>query len=171
MKEPRCIIIAGPNGAGKTTFAREFLTKELRVERFVNADLIAGGLSPFNPELVAVRAGRLLLAELERLTEERADFAFESTLSGLAYAKRLRAWRAAGYKIEILFLKLSSPELALRRIQSRVKQGGHDIPRHHVLRRFERGWNNFNAVYRSLADEWSVYDNSGEVPQLLEQGP
>src|SRR5574337_1221317 len=95
---PRCIVIAGPNGAGKTTFAREFLPKDAGVIRFVNADLIAGGLSPLKPELAALEAGRLLLAELDRLARARVDFAFESTLSGLSYVGRLRRWRIAGYR-------------------------------------------------------------------------
>lgn len=168
---PRCIVIAGPNGAGKTTFAREFLPKDAGVVDFVNADLIAGGLSPLRPESAAVAAGRLFLAELDRLAKSRVDFAFETTLSGLVYQARLRQWKMAGYSIEIIFLRLPSPQLALRRIAARVKQGGHNVPRADVLRRFKRGWDNFQTAYRPLADEWAVYDNSGEAPRLLEQGP
>src|SRR5574337_881524 len=96
---PRCIVIAGPNGAGKTTFAREFLPKDAGVVHFVNADLIAGGLSPLRPELAALAASRLLLKELNRLAKARLDFAFESTLSGLVYLGRLKRWKAAGYRI------------------------------------------------------------------------
>lgn len=171
MNQPRCFVIAGPNGAGKTTFAREFLPREAGVIRFVNVDLIASGLSPLKPELAAVAAGRLLLQELERLARARADFAFESTLSGLIYAARLKRWKAAGYTVEIIFLRLSSPSLALCRIAARVRQGGHDVGREDVLRRFDRGWKNFQRVYQPLADAWAVYDNSGEVPRLLERGP
>src|SRR2546425_7678216 len=98
---PRCIVIAGPNGAGKTTFAREFLPKDAGVIRFVNADLIASGLSPFRPELATLAGGRLFLAELDRLARSRVDFAFETTLSGLVYLQRLKGWKAAGYRIEI----------------------------------------------------------------------
>ncbi len=116
MTRPRCIVIAVPNGAGKTTFAREFLLKDAGVVHFVNADLIAGGLSPLRPESAAVAAGRLYLKELDRLAKARVDFAFETTLSGLVYLGRLRRWKAAGYRIEIIFLRLSSPRLALRRI-------------------------------------------------------
>ena len=170
-KAPRCILIAGPNGAGKTTFAREFLPKDARVIHFVNADLIAGGLSPLRPELAAVAGGRLFLEELDRLARARVDFAFESTLSGLVYLRRLRRWKTAGYRIEIIFLHLPSPQLALRRIAARVRQGGHDVPRADVLRRFVRSWNNFNSHYRTLADYWEVYDNSGPKPRLLELGP
>ena len=161
---PRCIVIAGPNGAGKTTFAREFLPKDAGVVHFVNADLIAGGLSPLRPENAAVAAGRLFLNELDRLAKARVDFAFETTLSGLVYLARLRRWKAAGYRIEIVFLRLPSPRLGLRRIAARVRQGGHDVPRADVLRRFARGWDNFQTAYRPLADAWAVYDNSGKIP-------
>jgi predicted ABC-type ATPase len=170
-KAPRCIVVAGPNGAGKTTFAREFLPKDARVVHFVNADLIAGGLSPLRPELAALAGGRLFLAELDRLAKARLDFAFESTLSGLTYLRRLRRWKAAGYHIEMIFLRLPAPQLALRRIAARVRQGGHDVPRADVLRRFERSWIHFNSHYRPLADHWEVYDNSGQKPRLLEIGP
>jgi predicted ABC-type ATPase len=169
--EPLCVIIAGPNGAGKTTFAREFLPREAGVLHFVNADLIAAGLSPLKPELAAVAAGRMVLSEIDRLAGARQSFAFESTLAGQTYLPRLRRWRASGYRIEIFFLQLDSPQLALARIRARVKQGGHDVPRAAVLRRFERGWKNFQSHYRPLADAWAVYDNSGDTHRLLERGP
>ena len=168
---PICIVIAGPNGAGKTTFAREFLPKDAGVVHFVNADLIAGGLSPLRPELAALAAGHLVLKELDRLAKARMDFAFESTLSGVAYVSRLKRWKAAGYRIEIVYLRLSSPRLALRRIATRVKHGGHNVLRTDVLRRFARSWSNFQRTYRLLADTWAVYDNSGSRPQLLERQP
>src|SRR5437762_7792096 len=124
-RAPRCIIIAGPNGAGKTTFAQEFLPKYAKVVHFVNADLIAGGLSPLSPESAAIAAGRLFLKELDRLTSLGTDFAFESTLSGLGYVSRLKRWKKAGYRVEIIYLTLPSSRIALRRIASRVQQGGH----------------------------------------------
>ena len=170
-KNPRCIIISGPNGAGKTTFAREFLPKDAGVVHFVNADLIASGLSPLHPELAALAGGRLFLAELDRLARARVDFAFETTFSGLVYLRRLKRWKATGYRIEIIFLRLPSPGLALRRIAARVRQGGHNVPRADVLRRFTRGWLNFQRSYRPLADRWTVYDNSGGAPRLIQQGP
>ncbi|HEY2951329.1 MAG TPA: zeta toxin family protein [Verrucomicrobiae bacterium] len=170
-RKPRCIIIAGPNGAGKTTFAREFLPKDARVVHFVNADLIASGMSPFRPELAALTGGRLFLTELDRLARSRVDFAFETTLSGLVYLRRLKRWKAAGYRIEIIFLRLPSAQLALRRIAARVRQGGHDVPRVDVLRRFDRSWVNFRRRYLPLADRWEVYDNSQRTPHLLEIGP
>ncbi len=167
-KQPRCFLIAGPNGAGKTTFAREFLPKDAGVVHFVNADLIAGGLSPLRPELAALAAGRLVLAELDRLAHARVDFAFESTLSGLLFAVRLKRWKAAGYWIHLVFLRVPSTQLALRRIAARVRQGGHDVPKDDVIRRFERSWQNFVRVYQPLADAWTVYDNSTERPELVE---
>lgn len=168
---PRCIVIAGPNGAGNTTFAREYLPKVAAVVQFVNADLIAQGLAPLDPSLAALAAGRLVLKEINRLAAARADFAFESTLSGVSYARHLAKWKKLGYRIEIAYLRLKSPQLALRRIAARVRQGGHSVPRADVLRRFERGWEHFVGIYRPLADEWAVYDNSGESPRLLQRWP
>jgi predicted ABC-type ATPase len=137
---PRCIIIAGPNGAGKTTFAHEFLPKDTNIVHFVNADLIASGLSALKPEIAAISAGRVFLAELDRLARSRTSFAFETTPSGLTYANRLRKWTANGFRIEIAYPKVSSPELALKRIAARVLRGGHDVPKHDVVRRFSRSW-------------------------------
>jgi len=171
VRHPHCIIIAGPNGSGKTTFAREFLPHETDVIHFVNADLIASGLSPLRPELAARQAGRLLLLELSRLVKLRRHFSFESTLSGRTYLHLLQSWKATGYTIRIVFLSLSSPELALQRIAARVEQGGHDVPRIEVIRRFHRSWQNFQKLYCPLADTWSVYENSGDAPRLLEEGP
>ena len=168
---PRCIVIAGPNGAGKTTFAREFLPKDTDVVHFVNADLIAGGLSALKPELVGMSAGRVFLAELDRLARGGTSFAFETTFSGRVYASRLLNWKRAGYRIEMVYLKISSFELARKRIAARVRQGGHDVPKVDVIRRFSRSWVNFINVYQPLADIWSVYDNSGETPQMLETKP
>ena len=170
-KPPRCIVIAGPNGAGKTTFAREYLPREGGVIHFVNADLIATGLSPLRPELAARRAGRLVLAELSRLSKERKHFAFESTLSGRTYLRLLNRWKQKGYQIEMVFLRLTSVDIALQRIAARLRQGGHDVPRADVIRRFDRSWNNFLTVYRPIADAWAVYDNSGDVERLLEISP
>ncbi|QQR86898.1 MAG: zeta toxin family protein [Flavobacteriales bacterium] len=168
-RRPRCIVIAGPNGAGKTTFARQFLPNEADVLHFVNADLIAAGLSPLDPSAVQVRAGRILLSELDRLVSARADFAFETTLSGLSYVGRLRRWKAVGYRLELVFLKLPSAEMAIERVALRVKQGGHHVPAHDIRRRFKRGWHNFGAAYKTLVDSWAVYDNQGRRPVLVDQ--
>ena len=170
-RAPRCIVIAGPNGAGKTTFAREFLPREGGVIHFVNADLIASGLSPLKPELAARQGGRLLLMELNRLASAQADFAFETTLSGRTYLKLLEQWKTDGYRIEIVFLSLPSVALALQRIAVRVRQGGHDVPRVDVVRRFRRSLKNFQMLYQDLADKWYLYDNSEPVPRLQEEGP
>ena len=112
-----------PNGAGKTTFARDYLPGIARLIHFVNADLIAGGISPLGPELAAIAAGRMVLRELSRLVEARAEFAIESTLSGVHYAKRLEDWKGRGYLIEIVYIRPASPQLALSRIASGVRQG------------------------------------------------
>lgn len=169
--KPRCLIIAGPNGAGKTTFARQFLTEAQGIRHFVNADLIASGLSPLHPELAARAAGRLLLSELDRLIRTQGSFALESTLSGRTYVDLLQRMKRAGYRVEMVFLRLESTELAIKRVAHRVKQGGHHVPEVDVRRRYERGWPNFEALYRPLADAWAVYENSGPVPILLERHP
>jgi predicted ABC-type ATPase len=169
--KPRCFIIAGPNGAGKTTFAREYLPGQGGAVHFINADLIAAGLSPFQPAQAAVAAGRLVLSELTRLATAREDFCFESTLSGLGYVKHIEKWKASGYHIEIAFLRLASPKISLRRIATRVKQGGHNVAKEDVIRRFSRGWQNFETTYRHLADSWTVYDNSSQTPRVKDQGP
>jgi predicted ABC-type ATPase len=147
------------------------LPQEAGVVHFVNADLIAAGLSPFNPDLAKVAAGKLFLRELDRLADTMTDFAFETTLSGKSYRSRLIQLRNAGYRIEIVYLRLASPQQALKRIAARVRHGGHDIPNEDVLRRFDRSWQNFQTVYRPLADRWAVFDNSGAEPVLREHYP
>ena len=166
---PVCFIIAGPNGAGKTTFAREFLVNESNIVHFVNADLIAAGLSPLDPSLVELKAGRIFSEELKRLAQAKVNFSFESTLSGQAYLPLLKHWKTQGYRIEIIYLRLNSPSLSLERVADRVKQGGHNISKTTILRRFDRSWKNFSAIYRPLADAWAIYENSENIPQLLEK--
>lgn len=166
----RVIIIAGPNGAGKTTFAREFLPNEAACPNFINADLIAAGLSPFDPAAAAVHAGRLMLLEMRRYLDHGESFAFETTLSGRSYARDIPAWQSAGYRVEVIFLKLRSIRLALARVKARVAQGGHPVPAAVVRRHFKSGWRNFEQVYRPLVDHWELYDNSGNDPVLLNQG-
>ena len=128
MTPPKIIIIAGPNGAGKTTFAREFLPQEAGCPVFVNADLIAAGLSPFAPERAAIQAGRLMLEAIAQHVARRESFAFETTLSGKAYARQIPRWRQLGYCVELFFLSLPLVDMAVQRVAERVRQGGHDIP-------------------------------------------
>lgn len=138
-----CYIIAGPNGAGKTTFAKTFLPNEGACLNFVNADLIAEGLSPFKPESVAIESGKLLLKKIDDLVEKKESFSFESTLSGLNYIRRIKNWQDQGYKVILYFLKLPSEEMAVHRVNLRVAEGGHDVPQDVIIRRFHKGWNNF----------------------------
>ncbi|HNG51222.1 MAG TPA: zeta toxin family protein [Plasticicumulans sp.] len=166
--ELKVIIIAGPNGAGKTTFAREFLPNEAGCPVFVNADLIAAGLAPFVPETAAVQAGRVMLRELQRYFAARQSFAFETTLAGRGYLQHIRAWRAAGYRVKLIFLQLDSPEAALARVAQRVRQGGHDIPESAIRRRFAAGRENFKRLYAPSVDAWALYDNAGATPVLLD---
>jgi predicted ABC-type ATPase len=160
-------VIAGPNGAGKTTFAREFLPHYVECIEFVNADLIAGGLSPFDPSRAAIHAGRIMLEEIHSLSEGRKDFGFETTLSGRTQIDLLRRLKQRGYRIHIFFLWIPNSELALERIKSRVEEGGHDIPETTVRRRFDRSLSNFMSIYRDLADAWAIFDNSSEIPVLI----
>lgn len=165
--QPRCIIIAGPNGAGKTTFARSYLGQGTDVENFINADLIAAGLSPLAPARAMRPAGRLVLRELKRLTEARESFALESTLSGRTYIDHVKQWKSIGYHIAMVFLQLDAPELSVNRIATRVVQGGHHVPTEDALRRFDRCSNNFETNYRPLADVWSVFNSSNLDPMLV----
>lgn len=166
----KIIIIAGPNGAGKTTFARSFLPQEAQCERFINADLIAAGLSPFAPEVAALKAGRLMLAEIDECVHKGESFAFETTLAGLAYLGRIQAWRAAGYHVSLFFLRLPDAETAIARVAERVLQGGHDIPEAVIRRRFATGLRNFEQVYKAAVDAWVEFDNVGAEPVLMQWG-
>jgi predicted ABC-type ATPase len=168
-QQRRVIIIAGPNGAGKSTFAHEFLPNEANCPTFVNADLIAAGLSPFDPAAADVRAGRLMLQEIQRHAAAGQSFAFETTLAGRGYVRLIPRWQAAGYWVHLTFLKLQSEDLAVKRVAMRVAQGGHDVPEHVIRRRFAQGWTNFQNIYCKLVDSWRLYDNSGEQPMLLEE--
>lgn len=166
----RIVIIAGPNGAGKTTFARDFLPHEGDCPDFINADLIAAGLSPFRPEAMALRAGRLMLEEIADRVRRGDSFAFETTLSGHAYAQAIPHWRQAGYHVKLIFLSLPSTEMAVMRVAARVVQGGHDVAPAIIKRRFEAGLRNFHERYRLLVDAWILYDNSGAEPLVIASG-
>lgn len=164
---PNLFVIAGPNGAGKTTYARRFLPEEMRTREFVNADLIAAGLSPFAPDKAAYEAGRIMLNRLRELAAQRADFSFETTLSGRAYAPLLREMRAAGYRIRMDFLWIPQLDITRQRVRQRVTKGGHDIPDAVQLRRFHLGVRNLATLYRPLLDHWRLYDNTYDQPHLV----
>ena len=166
-QRPNLYIIAGPNGAGKTTFARKFLPDYAKCLEFVNVDLIASGLSPFAPERAAIHAGRLMLEQIHSLAERGVDFGFETTLAGKTYVKLLREMKKKGYLIHIFFLWISEVALALERIGLRVRNGGHHIPEDIVRRRFGRSLPNFLGSYKTLADSWTIFDNSGDVPKMI----
>lgn len=171
MNNPKkIVIVAGPNGAGKTTFARQFLPREAECPDFINVDLIAAGLSPFDPERAALQAGRLMLEEVRRRFQAGKSFAFETTLAGRNYARWIPKWRAAGYHVKLIFLSLPSADVATARVAARVTQGGHDVPEDVVRRRFETGLRNFYDLYRPLVNSWALYDNCGPAPLFLAGG-
>ena len=163
----RVLIIAGPNGAGKTVFATEFLPNEADCPNFINADLIAAGLSPFRSEATAVRAGKLMLNMIDDYVRRGESFSFETTLSGRVYARLIPIWQTLGYWVKLFFLQLPAPEMAIARVRQRVAEGGHNVPEEVIRRRFHAGRRNFESIYRGLVNEWVVYDNSGDTPILL----
>lgn len=164
---PRCLIIAGPNGAGKTTFALEYLPLIAHVETFLNADLIASGLSPFAPEKQAAAAGRLFLTEIERCIEARNDFAFETTLSGKGYVKLVERLKATGWTVELYYLALPSPDMSKRRVSERVAHGGHNIPAADIDRRFPRRLRNLFNSYRMIVDKCACLLNEDQERSLV----
>ena len=170
MDGPKVLIIAGPNGAGKTTFARAFLPAEAECPHFINADAIAAGLSAFAPEAAALRAARVMLAEIAACVARGESFAFETTLAGRGYLQHIPAWQRAGYRVTLYFLSLPNADLAVARVAERVRQGGHHVPAGVIRRRFLFGRHNFHTYYRPLVDAWALYDNAGDEPVLLEWG-
>ena len=166
----KIIIIAGPNGAGKTTFALEHLPHEAKCPSFVNADLIGAGLSPFQPEVALFRAARLMLEEIKNHVQQRRSFAFETTLSGLGYARMIPRWRSDSYTVKLIFLSLATPEEAIKRVELRVRQGGHHVPPDVIHRRFASGLKNFQNTYRQIVDYWQWFDTSGHTAILVDEG-
>ncbi len=164
---PSLYIIAGPNGAGKTTFARQFLPNYADCRNFINADLIAQGVSPFSPEAAAFRAGRLMLQEIDLYAKRGESFGFETTLSGRSYLILIRRLKKRGYEVHFFYLWVPSVELALSSIRGRVSLGGHDVPAVDVRRRFDRSIRNFLVHYRPLADSWTLYDNTSALPRII----
>jgi predicted ABC-type ATPase len=167
----RLVVVAGPNGAGKSTVAPALLRDLFGIREFVNADAIAKGLSAFDPEAAAIAAGRVMLARMRDLADERADFAFETTLATRSFAPWLSELQRRGYCVALVFVWLPSVDLALARVRSRAASRGHGVPEPTIRRRFERGLANFQRIYRPLADEWLVFDNPEDnAPSLLARG-
>ena len=164
------LIIVGPNGAGKTTFARRYLLNKADSPTFINADLIAEIMNPSDPESVAFRAGREMLRKIDEHVRRGENFAFETTLSGRAYAKAIPAWQAMGYTVHLSYLRLPNAETAVSRVQNRVLEGGHHVDEGVVRRRFESGFRNFYQIYQSLVDTWALYDSSDRMPTLISEG-
>ena len=160
LANPYVVIVAGPNGAGKSTTAPSLLRDTLQVREFVNADTIASGLSAFQPEAVAISAGRIMLRRMSDLAAARENFAFETTLASRSFAPRLIALKKGGYGIHLLFLWLQSADLALNRVAERVRLGGHGVPPETVRRRYSVGLTNLFRIYLPLADTWHLFDNS-----------
>lgn len=167
MSNKNVYIIAGPNGSGKTTFAREFLPLYVHCPNFVNADLIATGLAPFEPRAAAIKAGKLVLQQINEYATRGIDFAFETTLSGKAYAILLSKLKKKGYGLHLFFLWIPSSELAMARIKERVSEGGHNVPAEDVRRRFARGMCNFFNLYEPIVNSWMLFDNSKTKPVLI----
>lgn len=178
---PNLVILAGPNGAGKSTSAPLVIDELMAVGAFVNADVIARGLSAFDVEGVAFQAGRIMLERLEELAALRADFAFETTLASRTFAPFIRRLRAGGYRVYLVYVWVHSADLCIERVRGRVMAGGHFVEDDVVRRRYERSLRNFFSLYQPLADEWEVYDNSdragsrlvakgqGRVPRLIHE--
>jgi predicted ABC-type ATPase len=167
---PNLYIIAGCNGAGKTTASFTILPEMLNCKEFVNADSIAAGLSPFNPESVAIEAGRLMLSRIRELMKSGVDFAFETTLATRSYVSLVKAAQRASYKVTLLFIWLDSPETAIQRVADRVAEGGHHIPEDVIKRRYFRGIFNLVNLYIPVCDRWIVINNKTVVPELIARG-
>jgi predicted ABC-type ATPase len=164
---PDLFIIAGPNGAGKSTYVKRFLPEEMRCREFVNADLIAAGLSPFAPDAVSFQAGRIMLNRLRELFESRQSFSFETTLTGYGYTHLLREMKEAGYRIRLDYLWIPNLDITRNRVKQRVRKGGHDIPDEVQQRRFGKGLRLLLEHYRPLLNDWRIYDNTGQEPHLV----
>jgi predicted ABC-type ATPase len=168
---PSLVVLAGPNGAGKSTLAPWLLKGTLGVSEFVDADVIARGISGFDPERAAFAAGRVMLARVRALAEQRVSFGFETTLASRSFAPWIARLRRAGYEVHLVFLALPAAEVAVRRVAERVRMGGHSVPETTVRRRYRAGLQNFFGLYKVLATSWRVYDNSGAAaPRLVASG-
>lgn len=168
---PNVVILAGPNGAGKSTSAPSILRNALGVDEFVNADVIAKGLSGFEPERAGLAAGRIMLARLRELARQRSSFAFETTLASRSFAPWLADLLRTGYQFHLVFLWLPHPDIAVARVAARVREGGHDVPEDTIRRRYEAGLTNFFRLYQPMATTWKLCDNSeAPVTKLIAAG-
>jgi predicted ABC-type ATPase len=163
-------IISGCNGAGKTTASYTILPEILNCKEFVNADNIAAGLSPFQPEKVAFEAGRIMLERMEFLLQANQTFAIETTLTSKSYKGKLLEAIENGYQVKLLFFWLPNVEMAINRVAIRVSEGGHNIPKEVIIRRYSRGILNLFKIYLPLCSEWAVFDNSDGAPIMIAQG-
>lgn len=168
---PSLVVLAGPNGAGKSTLAPRLLKGALGVSEFVDADVIARGISGFDPERAAFAAGRVMLARVRALAEQRVSFGFETTLASRSFAPWIARLKRASYDVHLVFLSLPAADVAVRRVAERVRMGGHSVPEVTVRRRYRAGLRNFFRLYQTLATSWRVYDNSGaSAPRLVAAG-
>ena len=163
-------VIAGCNGAGKTTASFTVLPEMLDCDEFINADEIARGLSPLNPDKAAIEAGRIMLNKIDKLILHREDFAFETTLATKSYVKTIIDSKAGGYNVTMVFFLLDSPELAIERVKTRVIEGGHNIPEHVIRRRYDAGIRNLFKLYIPVCDYWMIFDNSRLPSELIAEG-
>jgi predicted ABC-type ATPase len=167
---PQIVLLAGPNGAGKSTMAPRLLRGALGLAEFINADVIAQGLSAFNPDDAALMAGRAMLERATALAQRGVSFAFETTLASRSLVRHIQDWRQFGYRLHIVFLWLPDPEAAVARVRARAALGGHGVPEATITRRYRRGLSNLFLLYQELATTWRVYDNSGKRPRLIAAG-
>ena len=167
---PKLFIIAGPNGAGKTTASFTLLPQILDCREFVNADEIARGVSPFNPESVAFEAGRIMLQRIQQLISNNQTFAFETTLTTRSYVSLVKRCSEVDYEINLIFLWLNSVELAVERVRTRVAKGGHNIPEDVIIRRYSKGLWNFINLFMPICDKWVMADNSLSAPAIIANG-
>lgn len=166
MNQPLLEIVGGPNGSGKSTFAESYLVKLKGRENYLNPDLISAAVAPGSNGSGLFTAGRILLRQIEEHLSDRSDFAFESTLSGKTYVKICEQAEKSGYFIRIYFVFLGNKSLNLQRVKDRVKMGGHDVPRKDIIRRYRRSLENFWGLYRPLANDWILVDNTLRRPQF-----
>jgi predicted ABC-type ATPase len=171
MLHPNVVILAGPNGAGKSTLAEPLLARTLGIRHYVNADTLARGLSAFNSEEMAVKAGKIMLAHLHDLAEQRANFAFETTLASRTFAPWIARLKKNRYQFHLFYVWVPSADFSVERVRRRVRLGGHGVPEETIRRRYQRSLENFFRLYQPLADAWEFYDNEpGTSPRLIAIG-